>query len=320
MQRSHAGHICNGTWRNVAGALLTALLVLPGGQAKEPKNERSILEQPAQVQQKGMDVTLQSPAATAVRSSISLSPAVLMARCKYGQGYRQRLTVNNQTGQDFMFAMEAQDVVVREGKRVFVEAGETAGSIAATAVFSQKEVFVKAGESGSARVTFTVPKGTPLRGAIAMFRGLNKVSTSGPATMTASLGTLFTFTVTDNAEIEGLPVEVTAQSATANLRISETLTNTGSEPLIAHGMAAVLNETGTLVGKTPFEEKRLLPGEQLPFEVVYPTPSSTHFLKCCERAINRFGRARVLAPARRGCAFRGYRFAAGPCRCRRPGW
>lgn len=249
---------------------MAGFLVLPGVEGRESKNERSILEQSGQGQEKGTDVALQSPAAAAVRSSISLSPAILMVRCKYGQGYTQRLTINNQTGRDFTFAMEAQDVVVREGKRVFVAAGETAGSIAATAVFSQKEVFVKAGGSGSAQVTFTVPQGTALRGAIAMFRGLNKVPTSGPVTMTASLGTLFTFTVTDNAEIEGLPVEVSAQSPTANLRISETLTNTGSEPLIAHGMAAVLNETGTLVGKTPFEEKRLLPGEQLPFEVVYP--------------------------------------------------
>ena len=73
--------------------------------------------------------------------------------------------------------------------------------------------------------------------------------------MTASLGALFTFTVSDNARIEASPVAVSAQSTSANLGISQVLTNTGSEPVIAGGVAAVLDETGTLVGKTSFEDK-----------------------------------------------------------------
>jgi hypothetical protein len=53
------------------------------------------------------------------------------------------------------------------------------------------------------------------------------------------------------------------------------LTNTGSEPVIAGGIAAVLNETGTLVGKASFEEQRLLPGERLLFRAEYPAELKT---------------------------------------------
>jgi hypothetical protein len=208
-------------------------------------------------------------------SSVSLTPAVVMVRCSFGQSYTQGLTLTNLTDQEFTFEMAAQDVVVRDGKRILVLAGETQGGIAATAVFSRKQVVVPPGESVTVGVTFTVPPETPVRGAIAVFRGLNKVSIDGPVKMTASLGALFTFTVSGNVEITGSPLEVTAQSPTANLRITQSLTNTGSEPLVAHGVAAVLNESGTLVGKTPFEDKRLLPGEQLAFEAVYPSELKT---------------------------------------------
>jgi hypothetical protein len=198
-----------------------------------------------------------------------------MVRCNYSQSYTQMLTLTNQTQQEFVFEMAAEDVVVRDGKRGFVPAGETPRSIAASAVFSQKQGVVKPGQSATVVVTFTVPPETSLRAAVALFRGLNKVSSAGPVMMTASLGALFTFTVSDNFQIESSPVAVTAQSATANLGISQVLTNTGSEPFIAGGIAALLDETGTLVGKVSFEEQRLLPGEQVPFRAEYPAGLKT---------------------------------------------
>ena len=148
-------------------------------------------------------------------------------------------------------------------------AGETASGIAATAVFSQRQVVVMPGKSAMVGVTFTVPQETSLRAAVALFRGLSKVS-GGPVMMTASLGALFTFTVSEDVQIEASPVAVSAQSATANLGISQVLTNTGSEPVIAGGIAAVLTETGTLVGKASFEEQRLLPSERVSFRAEYP--------------------------------------------------
>jgi hypothetical protein len=232
----------------------------------------------AQVQppnQQAPQLSPQSSPPPQSRGSVSLAPAVVMVRCNFGQSYTQGLTITNQTDQQFTFEMIAQDVIVRDGKRISVPAGETERGIAATAVFSQKQVIVAPRETATVGVTFTIPPETSLRGAIAIFRGLNQISSNGPVKMTASLGSLFTFTVSGDIQITGAPVEVTAQSPTANLRISQSLTNTGSEPIVAHGVAAVLNEAGALVGKTPFDEKRLFPGEQLAFAAFYPSELKT---------------------------------------------
>ena len=59
-----------------------------------------------------------------------------------GQAYRQTLRLTNHTSRELAFRLEAQDVVVDEGRRLFVAAGERSGSIAATAVFSPKEVVI----------------------------------------------------------------------------------------------------------------------------------------------------------------------------------
>jgi hypothetical protein len=212
----------------------------------------------------------QGPTKPGVRSSISLAPPVVMVRCKFNQGYTQILILTNQTQQDLVSEMVAEDVVLRDGKRSFVAAGEIPHSIAATAVFSPTQVVVRPGQSVSVGVTFTVPPETTLRAVVAMFRGESKIP-GGLVAMTASLGTLFTFSVSDNFQIESSSVTVTAQSATTNLGFAQVLTNTGSEPFVAGGKAALLNQSGTLVGKVSFEEQRLLPGERLLFRAEYPT-------------------------------------------------
>jgi hypothetical protein len=261
----------------IALGLLAAGHVLPAAEVQSlaEGESRTSPRQSSPFNPQAFQPSPRSSAVPPARSSVSLAPAIVMVRCKFSQSYTQMLTLINQTQREFVFEMVAQDVVVRDGKRVFVPAGETARSIAATAVFSQKQVVVKPGQSASVGVTFTVPPETSLRAAVALFRGLNKVASGGPVMMTASLGALFTFTVSENFQIEGSPLAVTAQSATANLGISQVLTNTGSEPVIAGGMAALLNETGTLVGKASFEEQRLLPGERLPFRAEYPAELKT---------------------------------------------
>jgi hypothetical protein len=257
----------------IATALLAASHVLLAAQIQflAEVESRTSASQSSPAKQRASQPPQQSSSVPPARSSISLAPAIVMVQCKFSQSYTQVLTLINQTQQNFEFEMVAQDVVVRGGKRAFVLAGETPGSIAATAVFSQKQMVVKPGQTASVGVTFTVPSETPLRAVVALFRGLNKVSSGGPVMMTASLGALFTFTVSDNFQIEGSPVAVSAQSSTANLAISQVLTNTGSEPVIAGGIAALLDQAGTLVGKASFEEQRLLPGERLPFRAEYPT-------------------------------------------------
>jgi hypothetical protein len=213
---------------------------------------------------------VQRGADQSIPPSISLSPAVVMARGSFGQGLTQTLTLTNKTGTEFAFDMEAQDVVIKDGKRTFVPAGETEHSIASTAVFSQKTVVVKPDSSVSVDVRLTIPPETPLRAVVAVFKGTNRIQSSASAVgMTASLGALITFNLTPNIKLQAEEVRVTPASDTANLTISQWIANAGTEPVLPEGLAAVLNSKGGLVGKSPFESKRLLPGERLEFVAEY---------------------------------------------------
>src|ERR1700716_1702690 len=108
-----------------------------------------------------------APVQAADKPSISLSPAVVMAKGNFGQGLTQTLTLTNQTARDFAFEMVAEDVVIKDGKRVFVPAGETPNSIAASAVFAQKTVLVKPFSSVTVEVRLTLPAQTNLRAVVA---------------------------------------------------------------------------------------------------------------------------------------------------------
>lgn len=206
-----------------------------------------------------------------VPPSISLSPAVIMARGSYGQGLTQTLTLTNNTGVEFAFEMEAQDVVVHEGKRVFVPAGETENSIASSAVFSQKQVIVKPYSPVNVDVRLTIPAQTSIRAVAAIFRGTNKLPTSNSAVgMTASLGALITFNLSDNVKLEPEVVHIVPATETSNMTISQWISNVGTEPVLPDGMAVVLNAKGNLVTKIPLQPQRLLPGERLEFSAEYP--------------------------------------------------
>lgn len=192
--------------------------------------------------------------------TLSLSPAVVMLRGDYGQSTTQTLTFTNGTSRAFEFDLVAQDVAVRDGKRVFVDAGTIAGSIAATAVFSQKHLSIAPGQTAAVSLTVTLPPATSQRAIVAMFRGTNHVM-SGNVPMSASLGTLLTFTVSDELTLTAEPLAVQPQSAAANLSFLQSCTNSGREPFVAKGVMAVLDERGALVGKTALAPHRLIPGE-----------------------------------------------------------
>lgn len=204
--------------------------------------------------------------------SLSLSPAVVMTSGQPGQSFTQTLTLHNQTGMTFNFEMVAQDVVVRDGKRVFVGAGEVERSIAATAVFSRRLVQVEPNQRASVDLTVTLPAGTPLRAMVAIFKGTDKITGGSNALgMTASLGTLITFTTSQNFDLRPEAMQVLPQSDSQALTVTQPLVNAGAEPVIAEGVLAILAPSGALVGKVKFPAQRLLPGEQVPFETEYPS-------------------------------------------------
>ena len=202
--------------------------------------------------------------------SISLSPAVVMARGSFGQGLTQTLTLSNQTSAEFVFDLVAEDVLVKNGERVFIPAGETPRSVAATAVFSQKTVVVHPFTSASVDVRLTIPPETDVRAMVALFRGTNRFQTSSSAVgVTASLGALLTFNLTDNLKLDPQAIQVKPATASSNMVISQWIRNTGTEPALLEGTAVVLNASGILVGRMAFQSQRLLPGERLEFAAEY---------------------------------------------------
>ena len=207
---------------------------------------------------------------TDLRSGISLSPSVVMLSGQPGQAHRQTLRLTNHTSRELAFRLEAQDVVAEEGRRTFLAAGERPGSIAATSVFSSRDIVIAPGAVGTVDVTVTLPRGSAIRGVAAIFRGQTVVGNERGVAMTASLGALMTFTLSTDTRIEGAVPEVSEQTDTSNLALAEWVTNVGAEPVVASGAAALLNASGTLVGKVPVEPQRLMPGERLAFRAEYP--------------------------------------------------
>lgn len=201
--------------------------------------------------------------------ALSLAPAAVSLRGELGQSTVQTLTLTNGTSRTFSFDLVAKDVVVENGVRTFADAGRLPGSIAATAVFSTPRVEVPPGGSVSVNARFTLPRDTQIRAVVALFRGTNQVM-SGHVPMTASLGTLLAFTVSDQVEMSATDLSVRSQTRGENLAISHACTNAGSEPLTANGMLVVLDANGELVGKTAIPSRRLLPGEISPFGAEYP--------------------------------------------------
>ena len=196
-------------------------------------------------------------AASGSAQSLTLSPAAVPLRGLPGQSTTQSLTLGNGTSLDLDFALEAKDVVVRDGRRVFVDAGETVPSIAETAVFSSRRLTVPAGESRTVQVTLTLPPGASHRAVVALFRGLTRVGNTLP-----SVGTLLTFTLSGEFVLTPSDLLVDPQSATANLAFEELLANDGKEPLVPKGVAVLLDKAGAIVGKAAFPTRRLLPGER----------------------------------------------------------
>lgn len=210
-------------------------------------------------------------AAPAQPVGISLAPSVVMLTGQPGQAHRQTLRLTNHTTRALNFRLEAQDVVADGGQRVFIAAGERPGSIAATAVFSPREIVIAPGAVGVSDVTLTLPPGTAVRGVAAIFRGLTVVGSQQGVAMTASLGSLLTFKLSNDVRLEAETPEISPQTNTNNLELTEWVSNVGSEPVVASGAAAFLSDAGALVGKVSVEPQRLMPGERLAFKADYPT-------------------------------------------------
>ncbi|HEV7914435.1 MAG TPA: hypothetical protein VGP22_11750 [Albitalea sp.] len=206
---------------------------------------------------------------SAVAQSITLSPAVVPLEGHHGQGVTQILTLRNDSDIPLAFTLEARDVVVRDGTRVFLEAGELPDSAAASAVFTPKAVHIGAHSMASVTVTLTVPPTMRHRAVVAYFRGTDLLPAGGRKAR-MSLGTLLTFALSDRVSVRVDALDAQPPSASANAALRATLVNDGDEPVVPTGMVVVLDMQGRMVGKVPFPARRLLPGESTTLVADYP--------------------------------------------------
>lgn len=201
----------------------------------------------------------------AAAQSITLSPAVVPLGGRAGQSTSQRLSLFNGTSRAMTFTVSAKDVVIREGRRVFVAAGELRGSVAATAAFSSSTLQVGPGEERSIEVTVTLPAQMTNRAVVILFQSTTRIGVNA----TASLGTLLTFELSGKVSVAPGELQVVAPSASTNAVFRLPVANDGTEPAIVRGAAVVLDERGALVAKVALPQRRLLPGERTALETEF---------------------------------------------------
>lgn len=208
-------------------------------------------------------------AASASAQTIGLSPSVVELSGRHGQSVTHALTLRNDSDVGLDFALEARDVVVRDGVRVYLRAGELADSAAASAVLAPPVLHVPPRGSGTVTVTLTVPPAMSHRAVVIYFNGIN-VLRAARGNATLSLGALFTFRLSDRVSVQAATLEAAPPSASANAHLMARLLNDGTEPVVPGGMAMILDEQGKAVGKAPFKGARLLPGEAATLVAEYP--------------------------------------------------
>jgi hypothetical protein len=214
-------------------------------------------------------------------SLLSISPAALSLKGHGGEITTQHFKLSNFTEVPYAFRIDVTDVRVEGGKRIFIPAGQSAGSIAALAVLPISHVELKPGESTLVPVTFSLPAETDLRAVAVFFRGQPTVSVPGPR-VRMNLGAVVDFSISDDIELKVAPPQVAPQTPSSSATFTEELANVGLEPVIVKGVAAIVSQPGKLVGKAVFEQKRLLPGERNGIHATYAgtLPAGTYRVLC----------------------------------------
>jgi hypothetical protein len=203
--------------------------------------------------------------------AIALTPAVIAVRAKAGQSFSQDLTLWNNTADTLRFEMQAEDIVVRDGKREFVSAGDLEGGIARYAVFTDTDFVVVPGTSYTTRVTVRIPPNATPRAIACIFMGKTPLATRNSVAMTASLGSLVTFTLADDFKVESQPMRISVDTDAGTVTFRQRVTNTGSDPVVPKGALAIMNTKGAVIARLPVAGQRLLPGESQEFTAERPT-------------------------------------------------
>ncbi|HVT42872.1 MAG TPA: hypothetical protein VMT00_00625 [Thermoanaerobaculia bacterium] len=200
--------------------------------------------------------------------SVSIEPAVVELDAGAGTSFLREISVRNGTPFELQFNVVVEDVLVHGGKRLFRPAGESRGSIAATVVVDPAALVLQPGQSGRVSVLITIPHETAIRAVAIFFRSrTNDASARGPA-ISLNIGALVTLRLSGKPDLFSGPVLLREEGS--RISLVQTLTNRGSELLIAKGTFALVGEGGELHTLVHLPPTRLLPGETTNLEAESP--------------------------------------------------
>jgi hypothetical protein len=208
---------------------------------------------------------------TGLCGAISVSPAALSLKGTPGRSHTHVFEIANSADAPYTIDIDVADVLVRQGKRTFVSPDRVPDSLAAMVTIpGNRHIVLQPGERFKVPVTFVAPDETRNRAVVVFFHALREKPVPNQPKIRLNLGTVVDFTVTNEVNLRIMALGVEPQTMSSNVAITEDLANVGPEPTIAKGVVAILSEAGNLVGKTEFQQKRLLPSEHNQTRAEYP--------------------------------------------------
>lgn len=204
----------------------------------------------------------------AQQSSVGITPASIDAKVKRSASYTQDFTLSNNTGTSLRFSFSVTDVWYDEhNKRITGRPGTLPRSASSWVQFSSPEVIVAPRSSGVVKMVITVPS-TAAGGyyTVPDFEAMPTTITG--ATSSAAIGVRFhglmMFTVLEASEyaVEVMGGTIVPPSASAELAIQLDVRNRSTAHVRLRGAFAILNASGSLVGRGAIAEKRYLPDQR----------------------------------------------------------
>jgi cytoskeletal protein RodZ len=184
--------------------------------AREEGNVRSLPESLLPAEQSAAEASPASATVPPESTSLTLVPSLILVPGKPGQTTSHSLVIHNRTSFEFTFEVEARDLVIRNGRPVFLTAGQLPDSVAANLLLAPRSVNVKAMQTAAVDVRVTVPSQTQVRGVLITLKGTDGIPAGADTVMTASLGTLISLMGPENTPAQtsdpGLPALANAVS------------------------------------------------------------------------------------------------------------
>jgi hypothetical protein len=226
-------------------------------------------------------VTLVCACATPLQAqSLTLSPAILDVHVRRGATYANTFTLLNNTNVRLRVRCSLNDYWYNEkNQRVTGRPGTLPRSASPWVQFSSSELLVEPNSSTSVKFIVSVPPDAA--GGYYTSPTFETEATDEPpapagdttsrAQIKIRFQGLLLFTTTEATEynVEVMGGQVSPPTASSSLEISVDVRNRSTTHAQVHGLFALLDASGKLVGRGRIKEKRFMPGQQNSFKTAW---------------------------------------------------